>query len=298
MDWQSLLACAKALVGSNAFDTVVGGAFGAFFGAWGAQGVISRGQRRQSIVTELNSISAATVLCFSISNAFIAFKRQIVLPLRASWQSVHDAHVNFIYESKLRQAKGPRVFHFKADLESVPFVRTSVDVLERHVFEKTALRGRGLAAADALFRVIDDLTNTVRDRNDLVTEFREASHSPERLLEFYLGTADVDGHVDDRFRANIEALYLHSDDCIFFSRILADDLIEYGNRLRKRLPWRSRFRFPKFLPADWSEPERRGLLPSQDNYQAWLKGFRRRPKRLEALRKRLAAFMRYVVKDA
>jgi hypothetical protein len=72
-----------------------------------------------------------------------------------------------------------------------------------------------------------------------------------------------------------------TDDCIFFSRILADDLLEYGKRLRRRHAWRLRLALPSVAPADWSEAERQGLLPANSEYAQWLKGFQRKPTRLK-----------------
>ena len=42
MHWQAFPEMARQFIASNSFETLVAGAFGAFFGAWGAQAIITR----------------------------------------------------------------------------------------------------------------------------------------------------------------------------------------------------------------------------------------------------------------
>jgi hypothetical protein len=65
------------------------------------------------------------------------------------------------------------------------------------------------------------------------------------------------------------------------ARLLADDLREYGTRLRRHNVRRLRLGLPKIIgPADWSEVEKQGLIPSTEKYAKWLKGFQQRPVRI------------------
>jgi hypothetical protein len=82
---------------------------------------------------------------------------------------------------------------------------------------------------------------------------------------------------DERFKASVEAIYNQTDDCIFFSRLLADDLLTYGNRLRRKNAWKYRLGIPKMKDADWSTAEGQGLLPTNEAYASWLGGFRTEP---------------------
>jgi hypothetical protein len=111
-------------------------------------------------------------------------------------------------------------------------------------------------------------------RNDLIGEAKTNGMTTAR----YFGEPAADGSVDERVISNITALYDGSDDCIFFGRVLSDDLLKYGNRLRRRYRRRLyRLGIPKFQPADWSLAERERLIPSDEKYQRWLRGFRPRP---------------------
>jgi hypothetical protein len=77
-------------------------------------------------------------------------------------------------------------------------------------------------------------------------------------------------------RQNIEALEKQTDDCIFFSMHLAEQLIKYGNGLRRK-SWMYRHGMKKFLPANWSIAEKQGLLPNEADFADWLRGFVPRP---------------------
>ncbi len=117
MDWQWV----KQFVASDAFNTLVVGAFSAFFGAWGAQAVIRRGQTKQTMVGELNGISAALALCFTISNRYMSLKRQHVRAMRDSYeQALQD------FEASRRRPSPPgqpRVIDFRADLHTLPPIK-------------------------------------------------------------------------------------------------------------------------------------------------------------------------------
>lgn len=63
--------------GLTYFGTLVAAAFGAFAGAWAT----SRRETKRAVVAELNSISAARMLAFSICNRYMGLKRQHILPM-------------------------------------------------------------------------------------------------------------------------------------------------------------------------------------------------------------------------
>jgi hypothetical protein len=264
----------KQFVASDAFSTLVAGAFGAFFGAWGAQAVISRGQSKQSMVGELNSISAALALCFTISNHFMSLKRQHVRALRDDYeQALQDFEASWKRPSPPGQ---PKVIEVRADLQTLTPLKVPIDRLERHIFEKISIRGRAPVAATDLIAAIDSLERSIEYRNGLITEIRQGpALSPLALAERYFGLTDANGRRDERFRQSITAIFNQTDDCIFFSRILADDLLAYGAALRRRYIWKFVSRFPKFVPADWSVAESEGLIPTEEQYANWLRGFKK-----------------------
>ena len=58
------------------------------------------------------------------------------------------------------------------------------------------------------------------------------------------GALTADRTSGERFKMSIDAIYNQTDDCIVFSRILAEDLLTYGNRLRRKNAWKYRLGIP------------------------------------------------------
>jgi hypothetical protein len=285
MDWHGLSELGRRVVDPSKFDTLVAGAFGAFAGAVGAQVIISRSQARQAVVAELNVVCAAAALCFSMCNNFLGLKKQCVLSLYEEWTKA-DAEFQRVQalnklRSKLRSGSEQVQYELHADLRTLTCNKLPIETLQRHIFERISAPARALAATFSLSGAAAALEETIKNRNELVTEFRQASPNPTaEIVQKYLGLRNADGHVDERFPANIRALHDLTNDCIFFSRLLADDLVAYSKRLRRRHRLRLRFGLPQPSKADWSVAEAAGFMPSDKDYESWLRGFPKRRNRL------------------
>src|SRR6516164_2632197 len=161
MDLHSLFETLRSYAPPYFFGTLVAGAFGAFAGAWAA----GRVHTKRAIVAELNSISAALALCFSIRGLFIGLKKQHVRPLRDRFeQAKHE------FQEATKGRKGPVIYTLLTDFQTMTPVRAPTEALERHVFEKISLRGRALVAAVTLVGAIDGLDKSIKYRNDLIAE--------------------------------------------------------------------------------------------------------------------------------
>jgi hypothetical protein len=243
--------------------TLITAAFGASVGAWAT----TRRETKRAIVAELNSVRAARMLTFSVCNRCIAIKRQHIRPIYQDHAAAYEK-----YQEDRRG--GEREPGIKADLRSLTPVHLPMQALERQLFEKISIGGRAIAAAAELIGIVEGLNAAIRTRNELVAELKQLSPlSPGVLAERYFGLRTDASVRDERIPSNIAALYAQTDDCIFFSRILADDLMQYGERLRRRYAWRFRLNIPKAEPANWTFAEEEGLLPKQADYVNWLRGF-------------------------
>jgi hypothetical protein len=116
---------------------------------------------------------------------------------------------------------------------------------------------------------------------------KKSPHQADLLAEQYFGFRNANGVAGERFLVSIEAIYNQTDDCIFFSRILADDLLTYGNGLRRKNAWKYSLGVPKLKGADWVKSDKDGLLPSKDSYSSWLGGFDKAPTHWQRLRSHL-----------
>ena len=84
----------------------------------------------------------------------------------------------------------------------------------------------------------------------------------------------AEGITDEKFRGNIDAIVNQTDDCIFYSQLLAEELVKAGKKFRRRNAMVLRFWLPKLGRADWLEAEKSGLIPSAKLYESWLEGFK------------------------
>ncbi len=199
--------------------TLGSAAFGAFAGAW----INNRIQAKKTALAELNGVSSATMLGVSICNSCLGFKRQFVAPMHERFVQLRNG-----YDQEVIARKEGRTTNFVAsvELQTLMLPKMPTELLERHVFEKISIRGRALAAAVQLASSIEGLAKAIENRNGLIDEFRELPQ--DRRLSFYLGLRSAEGIIDDRYGATIRGIFDQTNDCIFFSRILAEDLLKYG----------------------------------------------------------------------
>jgi hypothetical protein len=205
-----------------------------------------------------------------------------VLPLRNEYEAARQRYL----EAREAFEKGDRnrVVEMRADLRTITKVWVPTQSLERQVFEKISIRGRALAAAADLIGSTDAVDRMIKDRADLIFEIQ---HSEERLSPAkYFGAPAADGTIDERMKSNIEGLYAQVDDCIFFSRILSDDLFTYGTALRRRNAWKYRLGVRKLERENWDFARNQGLLPDDAQYGNWLRGFPVKPTLTQRLGRR------------
>lgn len=280
--WHWLSDSAEKFASSKVFETVVAGGLGAFAAALGAQFAINRSQTRQAVVRELNNINGALELCFYLCNKYLTLKKQHV-------QTIHDT-----YEATAREFDrfvGTRpdhrsVFALHGDLRNLAPMTPPAEMLSRLNFEKISIRGRGPLAAMQLIGAMHSLDRSFKDRDNLIMEIKDGK--TKMSPEFYFGLPTPQG-ADDRFRSNITAIYQQTDDCIFFSRILAEDLFDYASTQRKRHRWRFIRKLPHPSTTDWSPAEKARLFPKAQAYDSFLTGFTKRQTRFQRLRARIVA---------
>ncbi|MGH6736806.1 MAG: hypothetical protein ACRECX_12145 [Methyloceanibacter sp.] len=272
-------------------DTFVAGALGAFGGALGAQIIASRYQTKRSVVEELNSVSAAHGFCFAFCNRLLGLKKQHVRPMRDRFAEVEQEHQRHVVARRGQRGPDAPVFELHADLQTLTPPKISVETLEQLVFEKMRIRGRGLVAAVEFVGAFDGLEKSIAYRNALIAEIQSAAPplTGRQLAERYLGLQTERGVVDERFRVSIKAIFEQTDDCIFFVRTLADDLLAHERKLRRRYAWRYWLRVPKLKPHDWSKAEAHDLIPPHEQYEDWLQGFRKKPTKLHRARSWLSS---------
>lgn len=267
IDWTAL----KTFLSDNS-AAVIASISGGFFGAYGAQFISARSSTFESVKNELNAASAAFVLTYSICNRYCVLKKQIVTPMVQRFSSVEKSH------AVINASSSPlKIFEFQANYASIQDVTTPISALEAMLFEKVSIRGRGLALVPALASAAIELNASISGRNELIEEFREKRQDDKVILEKYLGLPNAKGDIDQRHPDLVRAVALQTNDCIYFSYLLNADLSAYAGSLRNRYRWRYLRRFPKVGTVDWTEAKQNGLIPPDEDYKDWTRGFRDTP---------------------
>ncbi|MHC2241325.1 hypothetical protein [Bradyrhizobium elkanii] len=239
--------------------SLLSAAIGVLFGAW----IASRTQNKRLIVAELHALRGAHALTFAIINKALSIKRQHLRPMKMAF----DTAANYI-----ANPQGPGAVQL--DLRDLSQIRFPTDALEKLLLEKCFLGSEAVATLVAVMDATDDLTTSIRYRNEQVIDFKKnppATH--QQKIERYFGLPAANGERDERIKSNIGALLEHANDCIFFGRRLSDHILKSENRLRRRNFWKYWLPGRKLKPADWGRAEADNLLPPDAGYANWVSGF-------------------------
>jgi hypothetical protein len=285
---QSLSGVATNIFTFDLFRTLIAAAFGTFAGAW----ISSRAQRKREIVSQINNIVAAMELSVSFCNQFMGFKRQITRPLKKRFS---EAKEKFEKDVAQHRQTGTTV-SVQADLQMIPEFNLPTKALEQWTLEKISIRGRSLGAAVELLAAIDALQAVIQARNELLDEFRRAPGGiPANFPFIYFGLrlpSGQSGIVDARNSNNIDGLETYTDHCIFYSKLLSDDLLKRANKLIRRHKWRYRLGFKEIQSPIWTRAVAEKLIPPDEQFADWLGGFVEVPTKLARFKKWISTQLR------
>jgi hypothetical protein len=248
------------------FGAIPGALFGAWAGARAARKIAERTKLKVELSEELKNTNKAIVIAFSICNKLIGLKGQHVHRLKEEFDAAKLA-----LEEAVR--RGGR-FEFIADLRTLTPDSFPVRALENLVFEKVSVGGRPLAMVSTLVSSVEGLQLVLTSRNDLVEKFKQSQRTSGKGVEkLYFGLPDESGHVDETYPDLVAALSSITDDCIYFSKTLGEDLGRHGKRMRERFITKFGEVPPRVSEANFEKSEKRGLLPPVENYTDWETGF-------------------------
>jgi hypothetical protein len=115
-------------------------------------------------------------------------------------------------------------------------------------------------------------------RNTLIEEFRTRGLDGRSFAEIFLALKQDNGNVDSRYQDCLKAIEIYTDDCIFFAKVAAYDLRQYGERLIRQHRGRIGSIRKNLHDVDWSPNKHPDLLPKSAKYTDWTKGFIEIPK--------------------
>lgn len=265
--------CIKDFFNSTFFIAIAGAFAGAFAGAYIAQKIAENNKNRDELIKEIRNTNAAVILAMSICNSFIGLKRQQVKELKEKFDQLKARFLQFHAQRNNGQIGKEVAFEFEADLRSLSLLPLPMAVLQQQMFEKLSLSGRPLSLQLALVQTAHALNEFVDRRNRLIEGYKGSPHSPDKLASLYFGLRDQSGHINEEYPSCLNAIHSHTDDGIFFSLLLCDDLALHGKQLEEKFAKQFGRPAPKAVSSDFSKAKELGLIPDAAPYSDWITGF-------------------------
>lgn len=270
--WQS----AKDFLNSNFFTSIAGACAGAFAGAIAAQRIVTRGKEREEVLTEIRNTNAATVVALSICNTFLAIKKQHIKRLKETFDKEKAAYLDRAEKYRMGQLEKdtvPSLFFFDLQVLMLPPFELPLDTLRHQIFEKLSLDDRRpLMLLTSLSETVHGLNTSVNNRNRLIASYQAAGLSSDELLPLYFGLPQGGNTrvINQQYPALIDAIHRQTNDGIFYSKLLCDDLFVHNTRLAERFRKRFRNGAPGTIDKpDFTTPAGEGLMPDDADYADW-----------------------------
>ena len=260
---------------SNFFIALISTFFAAFFGAFGAQRIIEKAKNKDTLLKEMHNANAAIMVAFGICNSFLGLKKQHIKSLKETFdQAKKDLEYFRNKQNKMPDRIG-EVFEFQTDFQTITPLLTPTDVLQTLVFEKMSLKGRPLSLTITLTQTIYSLNDSLQNRNQLIDDYRVNSPIDENVLALiYFGLPNEKGHIYKNYPDTVDAIYTQTDNCIFFSNLLWQDLVAHGEYIQKKfIKEFGKKNAPIISKPDFTKAEQDGLMPDSKNYADWTNMF-------------------------
>lgn len=269
----SLWPSIKEFLNSVFFTAIAGSLAGAFAGAYGAQRIAEKAKFREQLLKEIRGINTAIMLAFGICNSLLVIKKQHIKPLKENFEAQRAALLDHKQKRDSGLISQDIEFHFTADLQTLSLPPLPVDILQTQAFEKLSLEGRPISLTTTLGQTIHNLSSSLEGRNQLIETYRANNGvSPAEYFGLPIG-----GQINEMYPSLINAIYQQTDEGIFFSHLLCQDMIEHGNRIVELFNKNFKKGAPKISRADFSKSEKLGLMPNADNYADWFTAFIKNP---------------------
>jgi hypothetical protein len=258
------------VLNSQFTSSVFGALLGAFAGAYTAHRIASSSKRREEMEVHIRSVNVAISTSFLICNSALSLKKQ----------HINGLYKNYIedrarYEDALANPPKDRVIEFGNDLKILHMPYMPIEILEKTAYEKISLKGRPLALISTIANSIETLRTSLDYRNNLIENFKLLFPTiPEmRALEHYFGFPFSDGSVNQEYLDSMKGIYQYTDDVIFFSSLLCDDLKSHGEALRKSYKKSYGKKVDQITEFEFKTPKSLEIWPNNSDYKDWMDMF-------------------------
>jgi hypothetical protein len=272
--WEVVVAFWNSSFGAATISALIGSLAGAWGGALAAERIAAKRRVREQLLLEINQTNAAIELSHMICSAHLNLKEQHV---REAWEDyqakrrrVH-AHHEGLRNGEI--APGTVLDIGQLDLRTLDVVRAKIEPLQGLVLGGLSLKGRPRPLVAILGQTMESLNNSIVSRNQMILAMRASNASLNERVAFYFALPR-EGFLDETFAGTMEAVHKQTDDCIYFSWRLCEDLTRHGKRVRAQFLKRQlKGPVPRIQTVLWKDVEAKGLLPAVVIYKSWEEGF-------------------------
>ncbi|GAB5341248.1 hypothetical protein [Pseudomonas fluorescens] len=247
---------------------------GAFAGAFAAQRIAEKGKFREELVKEFHHTSAVISLVATAASLALALKKQHVKALKDSYDDDLKRLEEHTQKILGREIAPDTPFEISPNLLYLQGISPAVATIQDIVLSRLSAVGRTIPAATALANSVENLNGAISKRNELLNAFKNGQF-PEgaSFRHMYFGLPYGERQTNQEYGGSVEAIYLYTNDIIFFSIKLCEDLRDHGEILKKRYKSRLRGSPPRISTVDFEKARQIGLVPKDEDYEPWLSGF-------------------------
>ncbi|UEM06242.1 hypothetical protein JL101_012660 [Skermanella rosea] len=261
----AMMEVIKDFFNSTFFTSIAG----AFAGAYGAQVIAERVKYRAELINQIRSVNTAIMISFGICNSLISLKKQHVKVMRDTFNTQKIEILEHYQNVRSGKIPPDTELQYNADYQTLSLPNLPVNILQSTILEKVSINGRPISLVSVLAQTINDLGLSLEFRNKIIEHRKanELSHSEQ--VAVYFGFP-FNGKINAEYSTSIEAIYNQTEDGIWFSRKLCQDLEDYGNTVLRKFEKNFRDGAPRVNSPDFSKADKLNLMPSDQNYEDWI----------------------------
>lgn len=251
-------------------------AIGSFFGAVGGYAIIQLTNFRKEIRSKVIAINTAITTSHMILNTFLGLKKQ---HLKSLCQRYNESKVEYD-NVQVDQPHSGTAIVTSLDFQTLNFPPINLPLINSKLFEKTDLPSRSLFLAMTLVNSIEQLKALLVSRDSIIEEMNaivsqsdlDNNEKNRFMVHLYFGKTynlpEGNNICYRKYSDTMEAIEGINDSCIWFSKELAEELVNVGNNTATKL----RIFRPRVGSVDYSDVEA-DLMPNDEDFKDWREKF-------------------------
>jgi hypothetical protein len=219
-------------IAGSAISTAVLSTFvSAFAGTWGAQILAEKTARRKELLHEIRGVNVAIGFAFNIANTYIVTKKQHIRGIVTAYKGHVAARQAHDAGRKAGTIPAADIFTYKIELRTISPPFSPIEGLQKTFSDRITPDGKAVILLTPLIQCIQGFADVAAQRNAWIAEFKNLPDNADTdtyKAALYFGIPYAPRRVDDRYPTLIEAIEVHTDDCIAYSILIAESLQSMG----------------------------------------------------------------------